>query len=347
MKKLILLSNLVLVFISCSSNDSTNTVPTPISITDNIYISGFERNNNNAYIAKYWKNGDSFNLTNATGVISSANSIFEENNNLYVAGCSFSSSVTEPVYWKNNTRYLLPYPSVGGEADKILISGNDVYISGKTNIKWGKYNAVYWKNGILTELTNWTNGTHDVNTVGIAVSGNDVYVAGNETFNYSSTAKYWKNGIVHNLSYGTSLVTATGIALMGNDVYVSGFANVGGITTALYWKNDIPINLSDGTHEATTNDILIKENDVYIVGSESNGTTNVAKYWKNNVSVNLANGTTSTSTCSISISGNDIYVLGNEYIANNTHLLYWKNGMTYNINTNNVVTPKSIFVKEN
>ena len=52
MKKLILLSNLILVFISCSSNDSTETVPTPTPApisTTNIYISGFERNNNNDY----------------------------------------------------------------------------------------------------------------------------------------------------------------------------------------------------------------------------------------------------------------------------------------------------------
>ena len=345
-KKLILLCSLLLILNSCSKNDSIE--PVPIQTAD-IYISGFETisNGSTTQIAKYWKNGDSIGLTTTLNDITgSANSItIDSNNNLYLVGQGFSSGVTEPKYWKNNTLYILPYPSIGGKAEKIAISGNDVYISGESNVTWQQYNAVYWKNGVMTALTNWTNGIHDSNTAGIAVAGNDVYVAGNEYYNYTSTAKYWKNGIEHNLSYGTSNTTATGIALMDNDVYVSGFANVGGVNIALFWKNDVAFNLSDGMHNAKAKDILIKGNDVYIVGYESNGTVQVAKYWKNGVSVNLSDGTTSKSASSISISGSDIYILGDDFAANNIH--YWKNGILNNINTENTATPKSIFVKEN
>jgi hypothetical protein len=60
----------------------------------------------------------------------------------------------------------------------------DVYLAGYAK----NVGACYWKNGILTVLTN---GRTEAGPRAIVVSGNDVYIAGYD----GDVACYWKNGI--------------------------------------------------------------------------------------------------------------------------------------------------------
>ncbi len=75
MKKLILTA-LVIALFSCSSDD--NTTDTPQQVSQTVFGGGYQRNANNIYVAKIWKNGVATSLTNGNQH-ASANSVFVTN----------------------------------------------------------------------------------------------------------------------------------------------------------------------------------------------------------------------------------------------------------------------------
>ncbi|MEO8235801.1 MAG: hypothetical protein ABI549_10345, partial [Flavobacterium sp.] len=127
----------------------------------------------------------------------------------------------------------------------------DVYSAGLELNASGKYAAKYWKNNVVTNLTD---GTQNATAYSVVVIGTDVYVAGYEENGTKKVAKYWKNGVSISLSDGTQDATAKAITVVGNEVYVAGFEkNALGVQVAKYWKNGISNDLTDGTQNASTN----------------------------------------------------------------------------------------------
>jgi hypothetical protein len=68
--------------------------------------------------------------------------------------------------------------------------------------------AVYWKNGVETQLL--CDGSSPIKNA-IYVKGSDVYVAGYEFFPTGTTAIYWKNGVETKLAGNGSNSSATSI----------------------------------------------------------------------------------------------------------------------------------------
>lgn len=191
----------------------------------------------------------------------------------------------------------------------------DVYLAGWRSYYPSNEVAVYWKDGILIDLTD---GSRFITANSIAVLGNDVYVGGNDFINNHFVAKYWKNGTINNLSDTTLPSYISAIAISGNDFYFAGYEIDGDHKIAKYWKNRQTVNLTSGSNDAEITSIVVAGNNVYAAGWESNGKFEVAKYWKNGVAVSLSDGSRNTEALSIAISGTDIYVSGNEYIPSNT-----------------------------
>jgi hypothetical protein len=184
-----------------------------------------------------------------------------------------------PVYWKNGVEIDFTNGSAGVTANNIVVSGNDVYVSGNYH---NDNNSVqvpkYWKNGVETILA----AASDQATAGqIFVLGDDVYVAGSK----GKYAGYWKNGVFTAVTDGSQSASAYLIYVSGSDVYVGGY---GYGVIAQYWKN--------GTVAATfgagmyMNDMYVSGSDVYISGQEGDYT---AFYWKNGSPTYLTDGYTS------------------------------------------------------
>ncbi len=179
-----------------------------------------------------------------------------------------------------------------GVAYSVFVSGSDVYVAG-----WDGEHAVYWKNGIVTSLTDGFDGMAAANS--IFVSGSDVYVAGDVyPEDKMVNATYWKNGIATDLSEGVGGWSgAKSIFVTGSNVHVAGWSI---LDDTQYWKNGNRTSLNDDDDETGGgSSIFVSGSDVYIAGHEGN----VAKYWKNNIPVNLTDGESLARANSIFVRG--------------------------------------------
>lgn len=200
----------------------------------------------------------------------------------------------------------------------------DVYVVGDIATKNGKQIAVYWKNGVLTKLTDSLQSSFGY---AIAINGNDIYVSGTvDDENYKTTAVYWKNGVMNMLSASLLDGSVTrGIVVNGNDVYVAGI--IRGTQGGLYWKNGVPVAATGNTNNIVASSIALSQNDVFIAGWSvlSDNHTLAATYWKNGSQIVLAN--TYSNAYGIAVDGSNVYVAGaNIYSSGSSNAIYWKNG---------------------
>ena len=183
-------------------------------------------------IAAQWKN-DAMSLITPIGLNgdSKGTSVFLQNSDVYIGGEIYNTIAdnTRPqliggaVYWKNGTGIQLSYNPYGSQVNDIAMLGSDVYATGIS------YSSVapasrpgLWKNGTFTEylpsLNVFTGSTASVTVNKITIQGSDVYIAGTQyVVNVlgtvtSSTACYWKNGTLVNLT-GSGSSGASAVAI--------------------------------------------------------------------------------------------------------------------------------------
>lgn len=252
-----------------------------------IYVSGIE-----GRIVKYWKNGETKELTIPSGP-SSVGKMFILGDSVFVAGSSSGSAKC----W-GCISYLSTPACCGSYGASVFVNGMNEYVTGGSS-KNGFYHAVYWLNGLMVELPdNVYSGAGD-----IYVTGTDVYITGDQAIG----GVYWKNGVPIILSG----FKPSSIFVSGSDIYMSGSSN----NVAAYWKNGVTFELLDGT---SASEIYLFEKDVYISGNFGK----YAKYWKNGMPVTLTDGSTNASATSIFVFKSDVFVAGSD----GELAKYWKNG---------------------
>jgi len=203
----------------------------------------------------------------------------------------------------------------------------NIYLAGGIRKYYSKqekdtiFTAVYWKNGVMTELSD---SVTSAEVKGIAVHGNDVYVVGYirrkvNPYYETGSAVYWKNGVQTQLGQGV----INGIAFSGNDLYMVGTGWGKNQDQAVYWKNGKAFTLGKGRLEA----IFVDGDDIYIAGCriytvESPGTSYLvteksyypaATYWKNGDPVALNDTTNCNTTANgIFVQDGDVYTIGSD-----------------------------------
>lgn len=211
------------------------------------YVTNFQKK-----VPIYWKNQDNaIKIATYSFNHGEGRDIAVVGNDVYIAGTTFDfilGAGSPPCYWKNGAPTFLHAvtPSFNGVAKSIFVSGSDIHVVGEcypsssaSPFGW----AVYWKNGIPTELAP-SNKISEANCV--TVVGNDVYIAGAVTGTDGQRhATYWKNGIPVILNNATATIssTATAIAVYENDVHVVENRSV---DSAIYWKNGQATSLGRG-----------------------------------------------------------------------------------------------------
>jgi hypothetical protein len=212
------------------------------------------------------------------------------------------------------------------------INTNGVYIAGGID-----NNAVLWKDGVPTFLTNNpVTGNKSAAAIRSLVYNNDTYVLVGEydsTVNgWVSTIKLWKNGVPSIITNGTTTCEPSGLDVYNNDIYISGTeSDVNGNRVGKFWKNGIATVLPKDTFDWTeVTNIKIINGDVYVIGygtkiNQSVATT--ALYWKNGT-LNLLPHVPGSNSEAFAIFANngDIYISGSEYTSA-FNGVYWKNGI--------------------
>jgi hypothetical protein len=216
------------------------------------------------------------------------------------------------------------------------INTNGVYIAGGIG-----NNAVLWKDGVPTFLTNLpVSNIKYAYAVRTLVYNNDVYVLGSEqdsTVNgWVSTIKLWKNGVVTNITNGTTDAEGVGVDIYNGDVYICGEERTGNTIIPKLWKNGVATILPKDTFDyVSPTNIKVVNGDVYISGTATrtsntnNSQTSRAMYWKNGV-INFLTSASSTygRTESLFINNGDLYFTGAETTNGQlTTNAYWKNGI--------------------
>ena len=276
-----------------SGNDAND-----IEISGNdVFVSGFGMNKNDRYVAKYWKNGVSVDLTDGTRN-SYCYDIYLNGNDVYAAGRQQVSNGSTYVatYWKNGTQVTLGDPSENSLAAALLITGSDIYVIGKHNKAGNSPVACYWKNGTLVDLSN--ESTYAGNQA-ITVSGSDIYMLWSATYNNEglSRTSYSKNfGAPVVIKDAAQNFDGNSIVVSGSDVYVSGLgiSTTGNVFSPTYYKNESPVLINDGPKSAFATNITINNSDVYVAGWTENvaaGNSPAACFWKNGKITLLGSGT--------------------------------------------------------
>ncbi|MBP6432703.1 MAG: hypothetical protein KA319_13135 [Ferruginibacter sp.] len=267
-----------------------------------------------------------------------------------------SGTFTTPLLQSNTTYTVIAYSpnySTNGLSTTIQVNVNvspappiDVYIVGSID-----NNAVIWKNGTPTFLTNYaSNSSKYAAAMKVKVYNNDLYIAGYDT----DTIKVWKNGIATNFPDRQGSAVVNGMDIYNNDVYVCGTDVVSGSTVAKIWKNGVFALLTKDTFNfAGSTEVRVINGDVYVCGSAEKYPLpgpKKAVYWKNgtlNILPTITNLAIAIDVFSIN---NDLFFTGADADALNSQGVIWKNGIRTTLpfpNNNNGSFGYSIFVENN
>ena len=157
-----------------------------------VYIAGFKADYNNGdnEIAKYWKNGEEFEITRNTTAF--ASDIFIKDNKVYTLVNESVNNVVLARYWEDKNEHILSENKTASLGLSMTIADGTVYVSGMVfgNDDATRY-ATLWVDGIEKRLSEYNMYGE---TCKIISSNGDVYVLTNERQEYLSVPKYWKNG---------------------------------------------------------------------------------------------------------------------------------------------------------
>ncbi|MDJ1492949.1 hypothetical protein QNI19_08400 [Cytophagaceae bacterium DM2B3-1] len=162
-----------------------------------------------------------------------------------------------------------------------------------------------------------------------------VYVVGYENLDdeYHSQAKFWKDGVVSNLTSTADYGTANDVFVSGQDVYVAGSVGSPSPLQPTIWKNGklTKLGVTNTGIGGSATHIVTSGKDVYAIGFIYDANYGQhATLWKNG-EVSLMQEKTNIYFEGLAVSGSDVYVGGTEYVNSKGVATIWKNGVASRI----------------
>lgn len=120
------------------------------AVGSDVYVAGYENNENDVTLAKVWINGEATTLTDGSND-AEAYSVFVSGEDVYVAGTNYGEDESEDraVLWTNGIAEN--FSDTGSIAYSLYVYKDDVYVGGAI-YESPVYQAVVWKNTAPLEL---------------------------------------------------------------------------------------------------------------------------------------------------------------------------------------------------
>jgi hypothetical protein len=246
---------------------------------------------------------------------------------VYVAG----SKNGQACYWKNSQLVSLDSGLFSHtEANKIIISGGDVYVLGKFRDE-NQISILFWKNGILTNLSNALISANErllTIDIDMEVVGNDVYFIGyTETTTSNDTSYnfcYWKNIVKTVLSNDIrSITNKIEIKVIANSIYITGSNN-----------NKYGYYINTNFYEArSSNGLVVKNSDVYFYLNDNNSNVTNLKNLNTNVSTTFS---VNNWVSKMTFENNNFYYLDGDNLYKEGAILITNNVWDFSVFDNNV-----------
>jgi hypothetical protein len=257
----------------------------------------------------YWKNGQEFKLSEASGSAVYLRDMAVDGDDVYVAGVEYlnNNAIGTATYWKNGKPVRLSDGTKNEVVFAITVADGVVYAVGYgDDPSTGSDVAKYWKNGVESALPTEFNTSQPTFALanGIKVVDGDVHIIGFENNTSDSVfARYWKNGQIIPLGAKAQYRYFSDITSQGTDVYIAGTDNVAGVNAlgrmVKYWKNGDEVIVGHGE----AGKMVVSGSNIYIASSTEAG------YYKNE-EYNLVKGYELTgvyaAAVAIGLEGNDV-----------------------------------------
>ena len=296
-----------------------------------VYVAGYERNNQGNLVATLWKNGKPQRLSDERNG-GEALSVYISGDDVYVAGCEMNNQGNlVATLWKNGVPKRLSDGRREGKANSVFVIGNDVYVAGYECIESSDVysRAILWINEEKLYLKptrhNWFDDLDRrvMKPNSVFVSGDDVFVVGQD----NGRPTLWRNGTPQLLSKKETSSRADSVFVSGNDVYIAGCDNYGDRKIfPTIWKNGVSKPIYNDRGVAFS--VYVSGKDVYVVGTDGFGWDHrTATVWKNDVPQFLTAKNIESAATSVTVSRKDVYVVGYEVNADGKDVAtLWKNG---------------------
>lgn len=266
----------------------------------------------------------------------------ETKESVYVSGTIRDTTTKNMVacYWKDSTLVLLGENSKSSATSSLVVDNNKkVYVSGyELNSTTGN-KAVYWSKGPNDANPTTVNldSEEGALTYDILVKDNDVYVSGSVKIDGVWRARYWKNGVAHDLTDGTNTSLSTYLALDKNgEIYFGYNEKKDGKYVVKIWngkEEDEPIVYVREGENLTLTNFFFDGDDLY-VGTNHVSPANAVSYWKNDEFNEVTDGSSYVYNTRIGMLKNglekNIYIAATE-AKNGQRAKYWKNATPTNI----------------
>jgi len=204
---------------------------------NNLYIFGYKNN-----VPVIWKNLTPQNISNITKsdyTLSQINSLYVENDNLYVSESGWGDEKSIVKLFKNNgTEVNIPKNDELLIPRSIYIDNEDTLILIESGVFWPEKKIRYWKNNTLSNVlfsgNCWGEKIRKINgdiyiTCSISASGTEESLI--------DSAIYWKNDEIYHLPLEekTARASTFDVMLLENYLYIIGLDN----DKVKIWKNGI------------------------------------------------------------------------------------------------------------
>ncbi|MFN8253367.1 MAG: hypothetical protein U0V75_15975 [Ferruginibacter sp.] len=334
---------LITLFVSCKKNNTATDNPSnnpPAPINADVYITGTEWNGT-VYVAKLWKNGTPYNISDGTKN-ASATGVYVNGTDVYVSFTDNTTGRRRAKLWKNGTESTLLFADIN---DPFVESAANAIsrgvVAGYCQVAaTGRFVACYWDDNGVHHISNAA--TNNAEAAGIhiktisnftrtSITGN---VETNNNGSFQHRSFFWGN------QFGNpALNLLSGEQAAGYGV--AGFINDNGFTYTAGRYGSLPTLWFEGGPSLTLSNnpgfalglYVAGYTQVYVAGSELLNGKYVAKLWSGDYqtaalqSLTLGSGQYQSEATGVQVTEGNSFICGDEYGSDGkVYAKYWKNG---------------------